>query len=64
VFGLLAYNALPDDEGNLVLLLTVVTVVGSVLLHGVAAPLLLRRGRAEAVTAEAVTSEGVIPTDE
>ncbi|MEO8906494.1 MAG: cation:proton antiporter, partial [Microbacteriaceae bacterium] len=43
VFGLLAYNALPDDEGNLVLLVTVVTVVGSVLLHGVAAPLLLRR---------------------
>jgi NhaP-type Na+/H+ or K+/H+ antiporter len=43
VFGLLAYNALPDEEGNLVLLLTVVTVVGSVLLHGVAAPLLLRR---------------------
>jgi NhaP-type Na+/H+ or K+/H+ antiporter len=43
VFGLLAYNVLPDEEGNLVLLLTVVTVVGSVLLHGVAAPLLLRR---------------------
>ena len=43
VFGLLAYNALPDDEGNLVLVITVVTVVGSVLLHGVAAPLLLRR---------------------
>jgi len=43
VFVLLAYNALPDDEGNLVLVITVVTVVGSVLLHGVAAPLLLRR---------------------
>lgn len=47
VFGLLAYNALPDDEGNLVLLLTVVTVVGSVLLHGVAAPMLLRRVKPE-----------------
>jgi len=43
VFGLLAYNALPDEEGNLVLMVTVVTVVGSVLLHGVAAPILLRR---------------------
>ncbi|VXA95376.1 Sodium:proton antiporter [Microbacterium sp. 8M] len=43
VFGLLAYNALPDDEGNLVLLVMVVTVVGSILLHGVAAPLVLRR---------------------
>ncbi len=38
VFGLLAYNALPDDEGTLVLSAMVVTVVGSILLHGVAAP--------------------------
>ncbi|WP_308465049.1 cation:proton antiporter domain-containing protein [Rathayibacter soli] len=43
VFGLLAYNALPNEEGSLVLLATVMTVVGSVLLHGVAAPLVLRR---------------------
>jgi NhaP-type Na+/H+ or K+/H+ antiporter len=43
VFGLLAYNALPEDEGTLVLSVMVFTVVGSILLHGVAAPLLLRR---------------------
>ena len=43
VFGLLAYNALPDDEGTIVLSVMVVTVVGSILLHGVAAPLMLRR---------------------
>ena len=47
VFGLLAYNALPTDAGNLVLVIMVVTVVGSIVLHGVAAPLILRRtGRA------------------
>src|SRR5690606_29685704 len=39
VFGLLAFNALPDDEGLLVLLVMVVTVVGSIVLHGVIAPL-------------------------
>lgn len=43
VFGLLAYNALPEDDGSLVLIVMVVTVVGSILPHGVAAPLLLRR---------------------
>ncbi|MGO2746393.1 cation:proton antiporter domain-containing protein [Microbacterium sp.] len=43
VFGLLAYNALPEDEGMLVLSVMVATVVGSIVLHGVAAPLLLRR---------------------
>lgn len=43
VFGLLAYNALPNEEGGLVLVISVVTVVGSVLLHGVLAPILLRR---------------------
>lgn len=43
VFGLLAYNALPDDEGTTVLSVMVITVVGSILLHGVAAPLLMRR---------------------
>lgn len=46
VFGLLAYNALPDDQGTIVLSVMAVTVVGSILLHGVAAPLLLRRGTA------------------
>ena len=48
VFGLLAYNALPEDEGVIVLSVMAVTVVGSILLHGVGAPLLLRRKRAEA----------------
>ncbi|MEV4777381.1 cation:proton antiporter [Microbacterium sp. LWH12-1.2] len=43
VFGLLAYNALPDEQGELVLVVMVVTVVGSIVLHGLAAPLLLRR---------------------
>lgn len=43
VFGLLAYNALPEDEGTTVLTVMVVTVVGSILLHGVLAPLALRR---------------------
>ncbi|MBS1905818.1 MAG: sodium:proton antiporter [Actinobacteria bacterium] len=42
VFGLLAYNVLPDAEGNIVLLVMVVTVVGSILLHGIAAPFALR----------------------
>lgn len=43
VFGLLAYNALPNDEGMLVLAVMVATVVGSIVLHGVVAPLALRR---------------------
>lgn len=43
VFGLLAYNALPEGEGNDILLVTVVTVVSSIVLHGVVAPLVLRR---------------------
>ncbi|WP_144797749.1 cation:proton antiporter [Microbacterium paludicola] len=43
VFGLLAYNGLPEDEGTVVLTVMVVTVVGSILLHGVAAPLIMRR---------------------
>jgi len=41
VFGLLAYNALPDDEGGIVLVAMVATVVGSILLHGIAAPFVL-----------------------
>ncbi|MBS1673496.1 MAG: cation:proton antiporter [Actinobacteria bacterium] len=43
VFGLLAYNALPETEGNIVLLVMVMTVVGSIVLHGVVSPILLRR---------------------
>ncbi|MGO2049430.1 MAG: cation:proton antiporter [Microbacterium sp.] len=43
VFGLLAYNALPDHEGTIVLSVMVVTVMGSILLHGLVAPLILRR---------------------
>lgn len=46
VFGLLAFNALPDEEGTLVLLVMVVTVVGSIVLHGVIAPLVLPKGSA------------------
>ncbi|MGO1506550.1 MAG: cation:proton antiporter domain-containing protein, partial [Microbacterium sp.] len=42
VFGLLAYNALPDHEGTIVLSVMVVTVMGSILLHGLIAPLVLR----------------------
>ncbi|WP_251443397.1 MULTISPECIES: cation:proton antiporter domain-containing protein [unclassified Microbacterium] len=44
VFGLLAYNAFETDsvEADAVLLVMVVTVVGSILLHGVAAPFALR----------------------
>ncbi len=43
VFGLLAFNALPDDTAYPVLALAVFTVVGSILLHGVLAMGLLRR---------------------
>ncbi|MDR6868874.1 NhaP-type Na+/H+ or K+/H+ antiporter [Microbacterium resistens] len=43
VFGLLAYNQLPEDDGNVVITLMLVTVVGSVLLHGLVVPLLLPR---------------------
>ncbi|MFB7845367.1 sodium:proton antiporter [Microbacterium sp. NPDC056052] len=42
VFGLLAYNALPDDVGQIVLVVMVTTVVGSIVLHGIAAPFALR----------------------
>ncbi|GAA5145744.1 cation:proton antiporter [Microbacterium pseudoresistens] len=51
VFGLLAYNALPDDEGVVVLMVMVATVVGSILLHGILAPLLLPRVSAREVRA-------------
>lgn len=43
VFGLLAYNSLPYDQGMLVLAAMVTTVVGSIVLHGSIAPLALRR---------------------
>ncbi|WP_353112794.1 sodium:proton antiporter [Microbacterium sp.] len=43
VFGLLAYNALPDRISFLALSLMVATVVGSILVHGVVAPLVLSR---------------------
>ena len=53
VFGLLAYNALPTDspEAEFVLVVMVVTVVGSVLLHGVLAPPVLARMGRQPVTA-------------
>ncbi|MDQ4214921.1 cation:proton antiporter [Microbacterium sp. ASV81] len=60
VFGLLAYNALPTDspEADFVLDVMVVTVVGSVLLHGVLAPLVLRRmDRAGSLSGKALTAE-------
>lgn len=47
VFGLLAYNALPEDEGVAVLTIMVATVVGSILLHGLAAPLLVNRRKVD-----------------
>ena len=45
VFGLLAYNALPEEDGLVVLAVMVILVVGSILLHGIVGPLLLRRVR-------------------
>lgn len=54
VFGLLAYNALPASgdmpgpEEITVLAVMVITVVGSILLHGVGAPLVLSRLRGDA----------------
>lgn len=47
VFGLLAYNALPEDDGSTVLTIMVATVFGSIVLHGLAAPLLLKQLRPE-----------------
>lgn len=43
VFGLVAFNRLPDPIASDVLSVTVFTVVGSVVLHGVVAPFALRR---------------------
>lgn len=38
VFALLAYNALNDDDGDIVLYATSIVVLGSLLVHGVIAP--------------------------
>lgn len=43
VFGLLAYNRLPEDTGDVVLSTMVFTVVLSILFHGVVTPLAVRR---------------------
>ncbi|MBF4562359.1 sodium:proton antiporter [Microbacterium sp. VKM Ac-2870] len=43
VFGLLAFNKLPDSEAYPVLAITVFTVVGSILLHGVIVPQVVKR---------------------
>ncbi len=43
VFGLLAFNALREDWANDALYVTVVVALGSVLLHGLLPPLVLRR---------------------
>ncbi|TFV57209.1 sodium:proton exchanger [Mycobacterium sp. PS03-16] len=48
VFGLLAYNALTGADEHVVLITTVVTVLGSVVLHGLGAP---AAARAHAATA-------------
>lgn len=42
VFGLIAANALPGEEGFLVLAATCMVVLGSVVLHGIAGPLMVR----------------------
>lgn len=43
VFGLIAANALPGEEGFLVLAATCMLVLGSVVLHGIAGPLMVRK---------------------
>ncbi|GAA0423665.1 cation:proton antiporter [Leifsonia naganoensis] len=57
VFGLLAFNRLPEADSGDVLTVTVLTVVGSILLHGVAAPFALRR-----ITPE--TTMAAVPGDD
>lgn len=44
VFGLLAFNKLPDAESFDVLAVMVFTVAGSILMHGVIAPRIVNRG--------------------
>ncbi|MBN9177542.1 MAG: cation:proton antiporter [Microbacterium sp.] len=53
VFGLLAFNKLPDAEAYDVLAVMVFTVVGSILMHGVIAPRIVNRG--------AMTDRGLSP---
>ncbi len=43
VFGLIAYNALPNADGEAVLAATCIIVLSSLLLHGLGAPLIIRR---------------------
>ncbi|WP_371830196.1 cation:proton antiporter [Rhodococcoides kroppenstedtii] len=43
VFGLIAFNALPPDEGFAVLAATCVVVAGSLVLHGVGGPVVAKR---------------------
>ena len=43
VFGLIAANALPGEEGFLILAATCMVVLGSVVIHGIGGPLLVRR---------------------
>ena len=43
VFGLLAFNRLPDAEAYDVLAVMVFTVVGSIVLHGLLAPQIVKR---------------------
>lgn len=43
VFGLIAYNALPIDDGEAVLAATCIIVLSSLLLHGAAAPPIISR---------------------
>jgi sodium/hydrogen antiporter len=49
VFGLLAYNAMEDDDADMAIYVMVVVVLGSLLLHGVAARFWGRRSRSAAV---------------
>lgn len=58
VFGLLAFNRLPEADSGDVLGVTVLTVVGSILLHGVAAPLVLRRTSPETTMAAVPGDDG------
>lgn len=43
VFGLIAYNALPNEDGEAVLAATCIIVLSSLLLHGLGAPFVINR---------------------
>jgi NhaP-type Na+/H+ or K+/H+ antiporter len=43
VFGQIAYNALPGENGEAVLAATCIVVLGSLLFHGLGAPLFISR---------------------